>query len=118
MMNKIIVTATIAGLLGGYAAMLYAFVYSVVLIDRSYLLSLAMWRREPKLSPGSRVRRSQTFVHYEPRNLQPEPFRQFIEAHGEPLKALAFIIRLPIEGSAAQCGINPQCISLDSFRAL
>ena len=42
MMNKIIVTATIAGLLGGYAAMLYAFVYSVVLIDRSYLLSLAM----------------------------------------------------------------------------
>ena len=42
MMHKIIVTATIAGLLGGYAAMLYAFVYSVVLIDRSYLLSLAM----------------------------------------------------------------------------
>jgi hypothetical protein len=42
MMYKIVVTATIAGLLGGYAAMLYAFVYSVVLIDRSYLLSLAM----------------------------------------------------------------------------
>jgi hypothetical protein len=42
MMYKMIVAATIAGLLGGYAAMLYAFVYSVVLIDRSYLLSLAM----------------------------------------------------------------------------
>jgi hypothetical protein len=41
-MYKMIVAATIAGLLGGYAAMLYAFVYSVVLIDRSYLLSLAM----------------------------------------------------------------------------
>jgi hypothetical protein len=37
-----IVTATIAGLLGGYAAMLYAVIYIAVLIDRSYLLSLAM----------------------------------------------------------------------------
>jgi hypothetical protein len=42
MMYKIVVTATIAGLLGGYAAMLYALVYVAVLIDRSYLLSLAM----------------------------------------------------------------------------
>ena len=42
MMYKMIVAATIAGLLGGYAAMLYAFVYGVVLIDRSYMLSLAM----------------------------------------------------------------------------
>jgi hypothetical protein len=42
MMHKMIVTATIAGLLGGYAAMLYAVIYITVLIDRSYLLSLAM----------------------------------------------------------------------------
>jgi hypothetical protein len=42
MMHKMIVTATIAGLLGGYAAMLYAVIYIAVLIDRSYLLSLAM----------------------------------------------------------------------------
>ena len=42
MMHKMIVAATIAGLLGGYAAMLYALVYGAVLIDRSYLLSLAM----------------------------------------------------------------------------
>jgi hypothetical protein len=42
MMHKMIVAATIAGLLGAYAAMLYAFVYTAVLIDHSYLLSLAM----------------------------------------------------------------------------
>src|SRR5262249_19219371 len=30
----------------------------------------------------------------------------------------AFIMRLPIEGSAAQCGINPQCISLHSLPPL
>jgi hypothetical protein len=42
MMHKMIVTPTIAGLLGGYAAMLYAVIYIAVLIDRSYLLSLAM----------------------------------------------------------------------------
>jgi hypothetical protein len=42
MMHKMIVAATIAGLLCGYAAMLYAFIYIAVLIDRSYLLSLAM----------------------------------------------------------------------------
>ena len=57
----------------------------------------------------------QAFVHHDPSNLQPEPFCQFFYADGEPLKALAFIIRLPIEGSAAQCGINPQCISLHSL---
>ena len=31
---------------------------------------------------------------------------------------MAFIIRLPILGSAAQCGINPQCISLHSLPPL
>src|SRR5678816_3165881 len=34
------------------------------------------------------------------------------------VSALALIIRLPIEGSAAQCGINPQCISLHSLLPL
>jgi len=42
MMHKMIVAATIAGLVGGYAAMLYALVYIALLIDRSYLLSLAI----------------------------------------------------------------------------
>ena len=42
MMHKMIVVGTIAGLLGGYAAILYTLVYVAVLIDRSYLLSLAM----------------------------------------------------------------------------
>ena len=42
MMHKMIVSAIIAGLLSGYFAMLYAFVRIVVLIDHSYLLSLAM----------------------------------------------------------------------------
>src|SRR6266481_4625355 len=34
------------------------------------------------------------------------------------VSALAFIIRLPIEGSAAQDGINPQCMSLHSLPPL
>ena len=42
MMQKMIVAVTIAGLLSGYAATLYAFIHIAVLIDRSYLLSLAM----------------------------------------------------------------------------
>ena len=42
MTHKMIVAAIIAELLSGYAAMLYAFIYIAVLIDRSYLLSLAM----------------------------------------------------------------------------
>jgi hypothetical protein len=33
--------------------------------------------------------RSQAFVHHDPGNLQPEPFRQFSDAHGEPLKLKA-----------------------------
>jgi hypothetical protein len=35
------------------------------------------------------LRRSQAFIHYDPRNLQPEPFRQFFHAHGEPVKLKA-----------------------------
>ena len=34
------------------------------------------------------------------------------------VSALAFIIRLPMVGSAAQCGINPQCMSLHSLPPL
>jgi len=41
-MHKMIVSAIIAGLLSGYIAMLYALVRIVVLIDHSYLISLAM----------------------------------------------------------------------------
>src|SRR6266436_2059090 len=37
------------------------------------------------------------------------------EGSSVSVSALAFIIRLPIEGSAAQDGINPQCISLHSL---
>jgi hypothetical protein len=42
MKHNMIVVGTIAGLLGGYAAIVYALVYVAVLIDRSYFLSLAM----------------------------------------------------------------------------
>jgi hypothetical protein len=42
MIHKMIVSAIIAGLLGGYIAMLYAFIHIVVLIDHSYLMSSAM----------------------------------------------------------------------------
>ena len=33
--------------------------------------------------------RSQAFVHHDPRNLQPEPFRQLFDAHGELMKLKA-----------------------------
>ena len=42
MIYKAIVSAIIVALLGGYVAMLYAFVRVVVLINDSYALSLAM----------------------------------------------------------------------------
>ena len=42
MMYKMAVSAIIVALLGGYVAMLYAFVRVVVLINDSYVLSLAM----------------------------------------------------------------------------
>jgi hypothetical protein len=42
LIHKMIVSGIIAGLLGGYIAMLYAFVHIVVLIDHYYLLSSAM----------------------------------------------------------------------------
>jgi hypothetical protein len=41
-MHKLIVSMTIAGLVCGYMAMLYAVMRIVVLIDHSYLLGLAM----------------------------------------------------------------------------
>ena len=42
MMYKMILSAIVVALLGGYCAMLYAFVRVVVLINDSYVLSLAM----------------------------------------------------------------------------
>ena len=42
MIHKMIVSAIIAGLLGGYVAMLYAFFQIVALIDHAHLMSSAM----------------------------------------------------------------------------
>jgi hypothetical protein len=42
MMHKMIVSITIAGLLGAYVAMLYAAAHVAVMIDHSYLTNLAM----------------------------------------------------------------------------
>ena len=42
MTDKIIFSAIIAVVLGGYAAMLYAFVHIVVLVNHSYLMNLAL----------------------------------------------------------------------------
>ncbi|HEX9273041.1 MAG TPA: hypothetical protein VGA01_12585 [Candidatus Binatia bacterium] len=42
MIHRLFVSMTVAGLLCGYAAMLYALIRIVVLIDHSYFLSLAM----------------------------------------------------------------------------
>src|SRR4030095_15165294 len=44
--------------------------------------------------------------------------RSLKEGSSVSVSALAFIIRLPMEGSAAQCGINPQCMSLQSLPPL
>jgi hypothetical protein len=42
MMHRMMVSAIIAGLLAGYATLLYAVVHTIVLMNRAYLLSLAM----------------------------------------------------------------------------
>ena len=42
MMHKLFVSVTVAGLVCGYVAMLYALVRVLVHIDNSYFLSLAM----------------------------------------------------------------------------
>ena len=41
MMHKMMVSAIVAGLLAGYATLLYAIVQLLVLMNHSYLLSLA-----------------------------------------------------------------------------
>jgi len=42
MIHKMIVSAIVAGLLGGYVVLLYALVQIAFLIDRSYMMSLTM----------------------------------------------------------------------------
>jgi hypothetical protein len=42
MMHKLLVSVTVAGLICGYIAMLYAFIRIIVLVDNSYFQSLAM----------------------------------------------------------------------------
>jgi hypothetical protein len=42
MMRKLFVAATIAGVLCGYVALLYALIYVIVSIDHSHFLRLAM----------------------------------------------------------------------------
>ena len=41
MPNKILASAIVAGVIGGYALMLYAVIRWLILINHSYLLSLA-----------------------------------------------------------------------------
>src|SRR5262245_10426098 len=49
---------------------------------------------------------------------RPPLTRDLKEGSSVSVSALALIIRLPIEGSAAQWGINPQCMSLHSLAPL
>jgi hypothetical protein len=42
MLHKMIVSTIVTGFLLGYVAMLYAFIHVLVLINQSYLLTLAM----------------------------------------------------------------------------
>ncbi len=42
MMHKLFVSVTIAGVACGYAALLYALIRTLVFLNHSYLLSLAM----------------------------------------------------------------------------
>jgi hypothetical protein len=50
MMHRLFVSMTVAGLLCGYMAMLYALMRIVVLIDHSYFLSLAMYMLDADVS--------------------------------------------------------------------
>src|SRR5215510_11998070 len=49
---------------------------------------------------------------------RPPLTRDLKEGSSVSVSALALIVLLPIEGSAAQCGINPQCMSLHSLAPL
>src|SRR5262245_23329787 len=49
---------------------------------------------------------------------RPPLTRDLKEGSSVSVSALALIILLPIEGSAAQCGIKPQCMSLHSLPPL
>src|SRR5262249_22184226 len=49
---------------------------------------------------------------------RPPLTRDLKEGSSVSVSALALIIRLPILGSAAQCGIKPQCMSLHSLAPL
>jgi hypothetical protein len=42
MMHKLFASLTVTGVVCGYAAMLYALIHILVLLNRSYLLSLTM----------------------------------------------------------------------------
>jgi hypothetical protein len=42
MLHRMIISMTVAGLICGYVAMLYALMQTIVLIDHSYFQSLAM----------------------------------------------------------------------------
>jgi hypothetical protein len=43
MMHKLFVSVTLAGLVCGYVAILYALIHTVVLLDNSYFQSPAMY---------------------------------------------------------------------------
>src|SRR5262245_42596674 len=49
---------------------------------------------------------------------RPPLTRDLKEGSSVSVSARAFIVRLPIDGSAAQCGIKPQCMSLHSLPPL
>ena len=42
MMHKLLASVTVAGVICGYTAILYALIHILVLFNQSYLLSLAM----------------------------------------------------------------------------
>src|SRR4030095_11368433 len=65
------------------------------------LIALGILARPSPLDAGIMQRRRST--------------RGLKEGSSVSVSALAFIIRLPIEGSAAQCGISPQRMRLHSF---
>ena len=60
MMHKMMVSAIVGGLLVGYATLLYALVHIIVVINHSYLLSLASYGWTAQL-----------FGHLQYRNVQP-----------------------------------------------
>jgi hypothetical protein len=57
--------------------------------DHDFQTASTLWTGALKVLRHSALSMGNAFVHHDPRNLKPEPFRLFFDAHGELLKLKA-----------------------------